>query len=204
MVNFAKKLNLKKNYEIILIIVLTAAFLSLLAVPKFLGTNQTVGGQKINQEQIQLTEVSDQVKAESPQTKKDSGSQVESHQPSTTQANSVKGAATKSKVEPNSEKPKSEEPKNQVVVLEINTGTGSYSYNVSWQEDMTVYEVLAKASKKNNFSLKATWYGGIGSYYITELHGMGCCWVYKINGEGALGVSLETLDPGDVITWTHM
>jgi len=96
------------------------------------------------------------------------------------------------------------DPKTQVVVLKIDTGSNNYSYDVSWQQDMTGYGVLERAGKENGFSFEAVWYEGIGSYYITQINGVGCCWTYTINGEGALGVSLENVEPDDVISWTHI
>lgn len=97
-----------------------------------------------------------------------------------------------------------EDQKKEIVDLEINIGTSSYSYDVSWWQGMSAYDVLKKASEEHDFSLEASWYENFKSYYITGIHNAGCCWKYTINGEGAIGASLETVNANDVITWTHI
>lgn len=96
------------------------------------------------------------------------------------------------------------ETKNQVVILQVDAGTSSHSYTVTWSQGMNVYDVMEKARKSNEFSFEAVWYEGVGSYYITKINDIGCCWIYKINGKNALGVSLEIVEPGDVISWKHI
>lgn len=100
--------------------------------------------------------------------------------------------------------------KKETVDLKISTGSSNYSYQVSWSERMTVYDVLDSASRENKFSLVAKWYGPpLNSYYIIEIHNFNCeCWTYtlrdkngeKVPGSGA-GASLDTVKPGNIIIW---
>ncbi len=212
------KINLKKNHEIILIIVMTTFVLAIFTVPKILNLDQiSVNPERIVNKEDIYSEAKE-VEGESSKSEEDSkpNSSITSNNnldllsQESNNSNEVKGTTTKTNGKSNSNNSKTEVPKTQIIVLKIDTGTNSYSYNVSWQEDMNVYKVLESASKKNNFSLVARWYGApLNSYYISEIHGYSCqCWTYKLNDKynievpgSGLGASLDTVDPGDIIIW---
>lgn len=218
MKKFINKINLKKNHEIVLIVILTAFILAIFTVPKFLNLDQTstIPERVENKEEIssKTSEVEgkpNQLGNDStPNSENTSNNNLNSYGHEASESKPVKGTTTKSNARAKSDAAKTENPQAQIVVLEIKTSTNSYSYNVSWQEGMNVYDVLASASEKNKFSLIAKWYGApLKSYYISEIHGYNCqCWTYKLkdnyNNEvpgSGLGVSLDTVSPGNIIIW---
>lgn len=95
-------------------------------------------------------------------------------------------------------------PVQKTVTLEIN-GNVYHSYKVNWIAGMTVWDVLDKASKENNFKVKATWYPNkpLESYYITGIAETVCeCWEYSVNGvKQSVGVSKVAVSENDIIIW---
>lgn len=211
MINKLKNIKPKRNKEILLILILTVLLIVIFSLSGFLGidqveidTEQSTSSGEVLVETDKAETKSTQSEEYSKSNRENTSNNLNYYHKETTESESVKGATKKSSVKPKLNVSETKDSSIQIVVLEIDTGTSSYSYDVSWQQDMNVHEVLSSVSESNNFSLKTKWYEGVESYYITELHGVGCCWVYKINGEGALGVSLETVEPGDVISWKHL
>jgi len=212
------KINLKKNHEIVLIIILTAFILAIFTVPKFLNLDQTSTSPEREENNEEISSKTGEVEGKSNQSGNDSAPNSEntsnnnlnSYGHEANESKPVKGTTTKLNAKSKSDTSKTENPQTQIVVLEIKTSTNSYSYNVSWQEDMSIYDVLVSASEKNKFSLVAKWYGApLNSYYISEIHGFNCqCWTYKLKDKygndapgSGLGASLDTVSPGNIITW---
>ncbi|MEX0621854.1 MAG: hypothetical protein WD187_02590 [Candidatus Woykebacteria bacterium] len=197
------KLNLKK-FIVSTLTVIAVAILFVLPI-NFQSANSNVG-----KNQNKIGSVADTSKA-TISSKKTTANEISknSHEPiaksepiETTTGKVLQETIAQATGEKNREK--------ETVDLKISTSTSNYSYQVSWRQGMSVYDVLESASHENKFSLVAKWYGmPLNSYYIIEIHSFNCeCWTYtlkdkngeKVPGSGE-GASLDTVEPGNIIIW---
>lgn len=80
---------------------------------------------------------------------------------------------------------------------------------LSLEDGATVYQVLKQGSKQLDFSLKTSHHSSLG-IFVEGIAGVmnnpkaNAYWLYYVNGQFASrGVSLQTVQEGDTITWSY-
>lgn len=100
-------------------------------------------------------------------------------------------------------------PKTISVKLTIQGPGISKSGKISVEAGSTVYQVLKKGSNQLDFSLKTAQHNSLGIFVegiagVTNNPKANVYWLYYVNGQFASrGVSLQTVQEGDTITWSY-
>ncbi|MEK7540146.1 MAG: DUF4430 domain-containing protein [Patescibacteria group bacterium] len=97
-----------------------------------------------------------------------------------------------------------------ITVTLVIQGPGiSTSGKLSLEDGATVYQVLKQGSKQLDFSLKTSHHSSLG-IFVEGIAGVmnnpkaNAYWLYYVNGQFASrGVSLQTVQEGDTITWSY-
>lgn len=102
-----------------------------------------------------------------------------------------------------------QEPASISVKLVIQGPGISTSGKISVQSGSSVYQVLKKGSNQLDFSLKTSQHSSLG-IFVEGIAGIrnnpktNSYWLYYVNGQFASrGVSLQTVQEGDIITWSY-
>lgn len=101
------------------------------------------------------------------------------------------------------------EPTQISVKLTIQGPGISKSGNINVEAGSSVYQVLKKASQQLDFSFKTSHHGSLGIFVegiagVTNNPKINTYWLYYVNGQFASrGVSLQTVQEGDTITWSY-
>lgn len=98
----------------------------------------------------------------------------------------------------------------QIQVKLIIQGPGvSKSGKISVKSGATVYQVMKQGSQELDFSLKTSHHSSLG-IFVEGIAGVinnpktNLYWLYYLNGQFASrGVSLQTVQEGDIITWSY-
>lgn len=106
-------------------------------------------------------------------------------------------------------KPEAEQA-SQIQVKLVIQGPGiSKSGKISVQAGSTVYQVMKQGSQELDFSLKTSHHSSLGIFVegiagVTNNPKTNLYWLYYLNGQFASrGVSLQTVQEGDTITWSY-
>ena len=90
-------------------------------------------------------------------------------------------------------------------IIKVSLEVLDKKYDKEVNEGSTVFEVMQKIQKENNFSFKYKEYPSLG-IFVDEINGLsespGKYWIYYVNGEEAsVGVSKKIIKSGDIISW---
>lgn len=95
------------------------------------------------------------------------------------------------------------------VMVQIFKPQGSIICPVTATSSVSVHTIMQQAAEQCDFSYAGKDYPGLGFFVeqidqVEQDKAQGLYWVYRVNGvKASLGVSQQTIAPGDTITWSY-